>query len=338
VNNTTKNNRLPLTKPLVDLSLDHKQGVMQHKTAVLTHMIRHKFTTEELYGIYQELYTTKLKIEPNTTTDLRILNEIPVIHEYMSNYQDNIEWVLATVDSRPASFPYQKQENQDFWVMLTAKGDRAMGLGYKCVPHDEKSGMDMFKHSSRGSLGLLTFESNTNTDIQIMTKSISKDDLVNLYDQNHLDMLTQALKNDKLYDAFKGTLLDCDTLLKGKSGDPLLTHKLYQNSLWDNIQRDPRFTRSVSMILTKEVTFEPMSPNLKAFHDRFINHLGENRLYNLDRPQDFKDIYRAMLRSYKETVDDKLVDKIHHLHHTAGIKFSPHFLYEVASMIKHGLL
>jgi hypothetical protein len=158
---TSKNSQTTLAESLVDLSLDHTKGVVQHKTTILKHISNHRFASDDFYAYYRT-YNPKFKWEPNTHTDIRILNELPIIHEYSTKFDYNIDWVLATADSRAASFPHQIQSNQDFWVMLSTGLNKTLNFGYKCVPQDEKSGMDMFKHTTRGSLGLLTYDQDGN--------------------------------------------------------------------------------------------------------------------------------------------------------------------------------
>jgi hypothetical protein len=61
-------------------------------------------------------------------------------------------------------------------------------------------------------------------------------------------------------------------------------------------------------------------------------------MYNLDNRGDCRDVYKAMLIAYKSQVDPKIVDKLYHLHHQAGITLNTHFLHDVANLIKHGLI
>lgn len=65
-----------------------------------------------------------------------------------------------TIDAKPGNFPHQTQTNQDFWVCLKANFT-FNNVKFRNTYQDEKSGMDMLKHSTRGSLGLLTYDSTT---------------------------------------------------------------------------------------------------------------------------------------------------------------------------------
>lgn len=61
-------------------------------------------------------------------------------------------------------------------------------------------------------------------------------------------------------------------------------------------------------------------------------------MYDLDRGQDRKDIFKAMLIAYKTEVDPKIVDKLLYLHHGAGITLNTHFLFDISKLLKDGLL
>jgi hypothetical protein len=45
-----------------------------------------------------------------------------------------------------------------------------------------------------------------------------------------------------------------------------------------------------------------------------------------------------MLKAYKDTVDPKIIDKLQHLNHNAGITFNSKFLLDLAFRIKQDLL
>jgi hypothetical protein len=91
--------------------------------------------------------------------------------------------MYATGDARPATFPHQKQSNQDLWVNVKTKNsygdliDNLIGLKHKVVPQDEKAGSGMFNHSTRGTIGLLNYDSQNN-NIQMTSNPINSQDLV----------------------------------------------------------------------------------------------------------------------------------------------------------------
>jgi hypothetical protein len=74
---------------------------------------------------------------------------MPIIYEYSTKYDSDIESILATLDAKPGNFPNQTQTNQDFWVTL--KSATTLNKMQLCrhTYQDEKSGMDMLKHSTR---------------------------------------------------------------------------------------------------------------------------------------------------------------------------------------------
>ena len=334
LNQITPKNHRPLAKRLAALSLDHETGAMQHKTAFLKHMTNHKFPVDDfMVPFVEKIESSIVKWEPNTHSDLRILNELPILKEYHDNYHSDIEWLLCTMDVRPANFPYQKQSNQDFWCMVKTKADRSMGLGYKCVPQDAKSGMDVFRHSSRGTLGLLTYDQDGNNN-QITTDPITKETLID-YNLDRLKSLKVVLKTDSIA-KHDDLLNDYKKLLAENPENIFGAHKIIQNGLWTDIQRDPSFNRSVSLIFIKQTNYEPLPPEGKAFELRFKFLLG-NKLYNLDKTQDCRDIYKAMLVAYKETVDVKIAEKLYHLH-GSGITLTPQFIQDIANILKHGIL
>jgi hypothetical protein len=152
VDQITSLNYKPFVKPLIALSVDHQKGVPQHKTSLIKHALSQKFPSEDFFESFHQLENVpKVHWEPHTSVDVRVLNELPVLHTYYTHHHNDLDWVIATCDARPANFPHQIQTNQDFWVGIIPKIDRAMGLSIKCVPQDEKSGMDMLRHTLEGA-------------------------------------------------------------------------------------------------------------------------------------------------------------------------------------------
>jgi hypothetical protein len=332
---TSKNSQTTLAESLVDLSLDHTKGVVQHKTTILKHISNHRFASDDFYAYYRT-YNPKFKWEPNTHTDIRILNELPIIHEYSTKFDYNIDWVLATADSRAASFPHQIQSNQDFWVNVMTKVDKSMGLGtHKVVPQDEKSGMDMFKHSTRGSLGLLTYDQQS-TNVQITNKPILITDLIP-YNRRRLHSINAGLDSDKVDYPYKPILDKCEAYLNNKNKSIYEIHNNIQDELWTGLQCHPLYNRSISFIFIKQVVYSPLTETEDAFRNHFVSLLGD-KMYDLNSRQDCRDVYKAMLIAYKTQVDSKVIDKLYHLHHQAGITLNTHFLHDMANLIKHGLL
>jgi hypothetical protein len=272
---------------------------------------------------------------------------------YLGSFRMNIMWAMVTSDSVSGNFPYQ-QTNQDFWVMLQGNSgqvEKGLLLGllndrdidcYKCVPHDEKSGMDMFKRSTRGTLGYLTYEGDyivpfTGAQINLCA-----------YNVDRVRSILQALKNDNqdfYYEKDLNQYLDKFKKLNPTQSKQIrCLHNELQDYLWTNIQLDPMFKRSISFIFLHEVTYEPFSEKMTHFEDRFCFYLkhdrttfSEDELFNLDKIGDRRLVFNAMLKAYQETIDPDICTKIKHLQHKGDLKFDVHFSNEIASVMKYAI-
>lgn len=337
-NKLTKNNHQHLVNDIVDLGLNHNKGVLQHKAAMLNHITNHKFSASSFYAAYKNKYpNSKVLPEPNSTCTARVINEISVIHEYERTFYNDIEKIHATMDMVPSNFHAQKQPNADFlsYIHIIGGGIRK---AVKCVPQDEKSGMDMFKHSTSGSLGLLTYDKTTGENIQIMKNKITTLALL-ANDHDNLKGIRNGIKYDKLDEnLFKNQIKDLTLKLNEFTNQrPIDIHNQYQQYLWDNFQRHPNYNRSISFIFIKEVEYSSLTDTQGAFAQQFKGLLGDN-LYNMDKTGDCRDIYNAMLLAYKNTVDPQVISKINYLHHEAGITMNKHFLMHIATLMKTGQL
>lgn len=338
VNKVNKKNTQPFVKEVVDLSLNHEKGVLQHKASLFKHLTHQKFPSEEFYDNYKTLcITNKVRCEPYTEVDFRTLNELGTLQQYQNQFDNSLEWIIATMDSRPSNFPNQKQSNVDFWVMLKTKFDRSMGLGYKCVYQDDKSGMDIIAHSSRGSIGLLSYDNNGN-NIPITTKPITVEDVIR-YNEDRSRQLTKMLTSNGVIDpSFKEGLEEIKAIsaeMSGKSfNDMVIMHNKIQELLWREFQCNPSYDRSVSFIFLKEIVDTPLSLKEEAFSKVFRSHI-QNKIYDLNNRQDFIDIYKAMIFAGK-SIDPHFIDKLHHLHNN-GIMLNKHLLPIIADLIKYGL-
>ena len=352
---TTPQNHTALAQELAVYSINDQAGIPQLKTTIIKHMLSNKFRLQDFYSIAQlQQYSNLMKTQPHHTgtvnlyTDSRTLNELPTILEYIKRFHSNLEWVIATGDSVASNFPFQQQSNQDFWVMVKGsleQKNRALALKlfemgneetvhYKCVPQDEKSGMDMFKRSTRGTLGYLTYDSNG--VVPFTTIAV---DLKN-YNVNRLYSIEQALKADGLWGYYKKGVLHYMDQFKNIDGtkvhDVRMLHEELQHYLWTELQIDPLFQRSISFIFTKHVEYESSSEKALRFKTKFISLLEEQHTYNLDKRGDFRKVYCAMLRAYRETIDPDILSKIQHLQFKGKVEFNVHFLEEVAHCIKQG--
>jgi hypothetical protein len=329
-------------KALVAFSLDDTKGVVQHKSTIRKHMINHKFYADDFFVPFSTLHDVpKFTWVPDARTDVRVLNEIRVIYEYYQTYHESIVSIEATMDMIPGNFTHQVQTNQDYLIKLFTFGN----VKFRHTYQDEKSGMDMFRHSTRGSIGLLTYDSATGANVQMTRDPITPEKLIE-YNSKRLSGITEGLKNDGiLNESFNLVLGQCHTRVKSFDNIDLKNpqdifdmHNGIQQELFHKIQRHPAYNRSISFIFTKHVEYPSyLDPEFEAFAVRFKSLLGAT-MYDLDSSQDRKDIFKAMLIAYKTEVDPKVLEKLQYLQHGAGISFNVHFLQDIATLIKHGLL
>lgn len=335
VDKINRQNTKPFVESSVDLVLDHDKGVAQHKTAVLKHAINHKFPADEFYEYFRKQTGHKnIHWEPNANVDCRIINEIGVFNEYFNTFGEDIEWSLATLDRRSSTFYHQKQPNVDLWVYI----NRSMGLNRstKVIFQDEKSGMDMIKHSSSGSIGLLSFDKNGN-NIQIMNEVITPQILANINYRKIL-MLEQGFaidNNVRFKKNIKDYLAICYEMQNKPFNDVLPLHNTLQEKLWIELQSNPEFKRSLSFIFLKQIVAQPISPQEESFSRVFHAYIQENKVYDLNRRQDFNTLFKAMLYAGKE-IDPQFVKKLEYIHHN-GIALNNAFLLVLMDALKHGL-
>lgn len=342
MDHTNKNNQNKIIESLVDLSLDHSQGVIQHKSSFIRHVINHKFNGQTVYN----LFTNKTKVPVTCVlgdTDARVINELPVIQKYHNTFQGSIVNIQANMDNQPGDFHAQKQTNQDFWVSIKTAVDNAT-KPHIIRPHDEKSGMGMFKHATRGTIGMLTYDAQTEQNVQVMSSPTSMENLL-LFDNEHLNSVKNGLIKDNIYvrEVHEPLIQQATTLLN----NPLNTftdlqrkHQLYQEFMWEYFHNNSNYPRSISYIFPITVNYNhptEQDPRFCHFRDKFISLLGD-RMYDLNRRGDCKDISVAMIVAYKDAVDPKIVEKLQHLQHAANIIFNAKFLDDLAYMIKQGLL
>lgn len=337
INNITKENPNPLAHSLIDLSMDDAKGTPQHKEAIVTHISNQKFLAEPFYnhfvskspyGYYK--WNSQLKI------DSRHLKEFPVIDTVSRRYHGNISEIYCTNDEVPFSFPAQKQTHPDCIVTLKTFANDQKVSEFKKIPLDEKAGQGMFTHSSRGTVGLLTFDENYE-NVQTMAKAIQPTDLYK-YDIECLQNLILGLKHDNI-------IMD-DLISKIKMAEfefkklPLNNYEEYfkqrsfiQDYIWNNIQRSPQYNRSVSFVFTVHPQYDDLPPKGQMFEKAFYSRLQEKRLYNLDNVSDQKKVFSAALYAYKETVDPLVIEKFQYLHNN-GLDLNRQFLHTLLSIAK----
>lgn len=93
--------------------------------------------------------------------------------EYISRFKNELESVHATLDTE-----------------IMVKILKVKKITYQ----DDKSGMGMFKHSSKGSISVLSYDSSGN-NVQITSKPITITDIIK-HNKNNLNKLKIALTND----------------------------------------------------------------------------------------------------------------------------------------------
>jgi hypothetical protein len=340
---TTKTNNNALMENLVELSINHNMGVIQHKSAFIRHLITHRFEGPIMYGLFgSRIQINNIVCVPGNT-DSRIINEFPVIQEYYQQFKPRITSIQANIDNQVGNFYAQKQTNQDFWVNIRTAFDNAT-IPKLIRPHDEKSGMGMFKHATRGTVGLLTYDTATEENIQIMSDTFTLNNLLDL-DKKHLLSVINSMVHDNIFDKdihnpFKK---QAENILNN-SGSSFIekqqAHRDYQQFMWDNFHTNPSYPRSISFIFPVVVDYNNPSeqdPRFGNFSEKFISLLGD-KLYDLNKRGDCEAISKAMMVAYKDTVDPKIIEKLQHLQHTANITFNSKFLEDLASMIKHGII
>jgi hypothetical protein len=78
--------------------------------------------------------------------------------------------------------------------------------------------------------------------------------------------------------------------------------------MWDHFHSEPNYHRSISFIFPVTVNYNHKAendPHYNAFKAKFSSLL-QDRLYDLNKPRDCKEISVAMLKAYKDTVDPKI--------------------------------
>ena len=158
------------------------------------------------------------------------------------------------------AFVVQKQSNQDFWVSVKTKASQVFNNLLSMVrrsghiPQDEKSGTGMFQSATRRTIGLLTYDSATNQNIQIMSEIYSLEQLIEI-DRLNLRMIKSRLDYDKIDNNFGNILQGAKYILNQKNKSTEDMHNEYLHYMWENIQINPSYNRSVSFIfITKKLT------------------------------------------------------------------------------------
>lgn len=331
----------PFCENLVNLTLDDTLGITQHKAAIMKHILNQKFPGSYFYDMIIKI-TGHSKIKyTNSNIDVRVLNEMPVLNSFINEFNSQIIDVTVTLDTLPGMFHAQKQKNMDFWVAVKSSVD-SLTKPMIIRPHDEKSGTGMFQHSSRGTLGVLTFDQeNTNHSIQFMTKKVSMSNLIE-HDKENLAGIINGLKHDDVYkhrqhNRYYTRALEILNDNDASFNQQINSHKNYQSYLWDVFHSDPNYKRSISFILPTIIAFpSENNENFEKFRLEFQSRL-EDKLYDLDKQSDFFAITFAMILAYRNNINKDIVKDLRYLHERVNIQFNKTFLDHLAIILKEGL-
>jgi hypothetical protein len=110
--------------------------------------------------------------------------------------------------------------------------------------------------------------------------------------------------------------------------------------MWDTFNVNPSYPRSISFIFPITIEYNNVAeqdPRYNAFKNQFSSLL-KDRLYDLNKQSDCKEITFAMLKAYKDTVDPQILDKLQYLQHSAGLTFNSKFLLDLSLIMKQGFL
>lgn len=304
------------------------------KKMILKHISNQQYPGSYFYEPYRKLTKyNNITYEDNALTDFRVNNELVSLNEYLSCFDKDISNIHATLDKPLAMTFKTSQPNVDFIVKL----DHMFGLRKAITYQDDKSGMDMFKHSTKGSIGVVYYDQNGN-NIQMTSNPIEMSNLL-LYNQHRIKMIEETLMNEGIYENFKGTLKNahniCTKMETEKFDVFCASHYELQTLLWKEIQCHSTFQSSLSFVFLKQVINEPLTPKEHAFSKTFQSQLQADKLYNLNKKGDMQEFYRAFIYAGKE-IDPQFINKLQHLHNN-GLTLTMDILNILSKLVKEGL-
>jgi hypothetical protein len=124
LDNTSKHNYDAFIDSSVTLSVDNTTGCIQHKSAFMRHLISHKFNGKIFYSSFCKTTGIQTINSVEGHTDMRVMNELPIIQIYHNTFKSGIEHIQANHDIIVGDFPAQLQTNQDFKVTIKAIFER----------------------------------------------------------------------------------------------------------------------------------------------------------------------------------------------------------------------
>jgi hypothetical protein len=305
------------------------------------------FPLEEFYsGVmakYPNLYIGATpRIGGHNVTDARCLNEVKAVDELLFRHSPIVLWMIATGDFAASSFINQAQQsNPDIWAAFRCISQpNSIDAKHNYVALDEKSGMNMFKSSTKGTLGYITYDSK---GIHSFTK---EEILLREYNIKRLRQLKQAFESDSLLDVYEHRVEDFLNEF-GKINEADISKLCFlqervQDFLVNDVQTNPAFRRSLSMVFTQRVDYEPASARLNDFCERLLFHLKNsgrrNDSYNDDRFYDMnvvghkKVFFYCSVRAYEEVIDPSIRSKMKHLSEGLKIIFDADFIEAVKQL------
>lgn len=325
LNDISKNNHEAFNKEIGALALDSSLGTPQHKKAIIGHMLNYPFDCATMYGLsnHVEKIVTNEPVGPSS----HVITELPVCEALLDRYSTDIIKVQITSDTQPVIMEGQKQTNYDFIFTIKTKLISTLDNMFGFKPtiekmQDCKDGGGILKHVTRGSIGIITFDKD-GKNIQTTPYPILENDIIQ-FNEKRLNHLTDYLKNNGLYDHFSYDIRNCFKELRSEKSIFDINLSI-ENILWNNIQRNPLFPRSISFVFLQKTHFEHEPTN---FERRLIDTLNSKRdhskPYSLDKKGDAKEFYIACLETYYKEVDPQIFDKLLYLK-KSGITFNTFF-------------
>lgn len=322
LDSTTPTNFKTFDESLGLLALNYSLGTPQHKRSCLSHMLNHKLNVKTLYELskHQDVIVTYEPEGPSLNT----ITELPVAETFLDYFKKDVKNFIVTSDTITTKESWTKQSNNDYQVTITSKLDRLL-----CIKrlHDCKEGTGIFKHTTRGSLGIITFDGNNNV-IQTTSNLINASTLIR-YNHERLNGLEVFLKQEGLLHYFEKSLVSCKKHLESCKSI-FDTNLVIENILWNEFQCHPKFPRSVSFVFLHKTDFDNIIPDEKF--KNLVNHLETNlsqesknaRLFNLDKRGHAKEFFTTLLKGYKKEVDPLIYEKLLHLKNS-GINLNTFF-------------
>jgi len=327
LDSTSKDNQTTFNTTIGKFALNPLLGTPQHKRAILGHMLNHKLNTKTIYGLctHSDLIKTTEAHGPTSN----IITEVITSEAYLTRFRDDIKAYEVTSDTKVINnIDGQKQTNFDFIVSLF--GLKPHTNNFVTRVQDCKEGGNILRHSTRGSIGIITFDKNGN-NIQT-TPTIIDENMLLSYNRKRLESLETFLETKKIQDIFTNTIIKCkQELNSGKSIFDI--NRTIEDILWNEVQKHPIFPRSVSFVFLHKIDFDTSTDNVSSQLLLKLN-TSRNSLnpYNLDKKGDMKEYYTILLKAYKKEVDPLIYDKLKYLQ-SSGIQFNTFFL-DILNCIK----